>query len=89
MNVVISIVLLGAGLIGFYVMQWPNSLLFLLFLIIAYPPALATTVQTEWRARDIIEMYRIGVSQIPFLGGIISAVMGSNSKPPRPPRNNR
>jgi hypothetical protein len=83
MKYVISVLLLAAALIGFYLLQWPNAVLFLLFLIIAYPPALATTVADEIPSRDIVQMYRIGVSQIPALGGIINALMNRNSGPPR------
>jgi len=82
MNIVVSVLLLVAALVGFYFLQWPNAVLFLLFLIIAYPPALATTVADHIPARTILEMYRIGVSQIPFLGGIISALMGKNNQQP-------
>lgn len=80
MKIVVSVILLAAALAGFYFLQWPNAVLFLLFLVIAYPPALATTVADEIPSRDIVQMYKIGVSQIPFLGGIISAIMGTNSR---------
>jgi hypothetical protein len=87
MNVLVSIMLLIAAIVGFYLLPLSNAVLWLLFLIIAYVPALAATVAGRLPARNVVELYRIGVSQVPFVGDIIKALVFPPSKnDPDPPR---
>jgi hypothetical protein len=57
-----------------------KAVLWLIFFILAYPLALAFTVDGRLPSRDLKEIYIAGIAQIPFLGGIISPFL--NPTPP-------
>jgi len=75
MNIAISLLLLTASLLGFYLLETQKAILWLVFLIVAYPPALAFMRAGPLPATDLITLYRIGVSQIPFIGKIIQGLL--------------
>jgi len=54
----------------------PQAILWFLFLLIAYPPALAVTVVQNISSVEVVELYRIGVSQMPIIGGILQQLIG-------------
>jgi hypothetical protein len=83
MNILVSIILLSAAIGGFYVLQLSNAILFLIFLILAYPLALAVTIYGP--TKNVVEMYRLGASQIPAVGEIIKALLPPRDKPPSNP----
>src|SRR5215208_6285223 len=81
----ISALILGAGLLGFFILTpFSKAVLWLVFMIVAYPPALAFTKAGRLPSKDLIEVYRIGVSQIPFIGQAIVALMSHGQGKDRP-----
>jgi hypothetical protein len=81
MNIVISVILLGSAVGGFYWLDFSKAVLWLLFLIIAYPPALAFTKADPQPSADLLSLYRSGISQIPFVSQIISTLVSQRSVP--------
>jgi hypothetical protein len=77
MNIIVSLLLLGASLLGFVLLDIFKAALWLLFLIIAYPPALAVTSADPLPSGDVVELYRIGVSKIPVIGKILTPLFSS------------
>jgi len=68
-KIVISIILLGFSLAGFILLTWASAVLWLFFLIIAYPVALAfTAAKQTMDNRNLVEIYKAGLRQIPFIG---------------------
>jgi len=88
-KILVSVVILGFVLAGFVLLDPYKAVLWLLFMIIAYPPALAFAQAGRIPAKSLVEIYKAGISQIPFLGGIISQVLnptkGGETKPPDKP----
>src|SRR5271157_591545 len=68
-KIVISIILLGFALLGFVWLPWASAVLWLLFLIIAYPVALAFTASKQsMDNRNLAEIYKAGLMQVPVIG---------------------
>jgi hypothetical protein len=91
-KIFVSILVLGFGLSGFWILDPYKGVLWLIFFVLAYPPALAFTAAGKIPAGDLKEIYKIGVSQIPILGGIISLRPGppaNNKIPPKGPDESR
>jgi peptidoglycan/LPS O-acetylase OafA/YrhL len=77
MRIVITLIILAFALVGFYILGTGGGILWLLFFIVAYPPVLAFTASpTIKEETNLIELYRIGVSQIPFIGQTLSTLFG-------------
>mgnify|MGYP000869683809 CR=1 FL=1 len=67
-KIIISIILLGFSLAGFIFLPWASAVLWLFFLIIAYPVALAfTTAKQSMDNRNLVEIYKAGLKQIPVI----------------------
>lgn len=74
----ISIILLSFALAGFIFLPVVSAVLWLLFLIIAYPVALAfTTAKQSMDNRNLVEIYKAGIRQIPVIGKIIGNNLSS------------
>ena len=72
-KIVISIILLGFSLVGFILLPWISAVLWLLFLIIAYPVALAFTVARQsMDNHNLVEIYKAGLRQVPIIGRLFS-----------------
>jgi hypothetical protein len=68
-KIIISIILLGFALAGFIFLPWASAILWLFFLIIAYPVALAFTMAKQsMDNRNLVEIYKAGLRQIPVIG---------------------
>lgn len=78
MKVVGSILVFGFGLAGFIFLDWPKAVLWLLFVIAAYPVALAFTISGPLPSNDLVQLYKVGLSQLPVIGTIIESVSSSH-----------
>ena len=68
-KMLISIILLSIALAGFIWLPWYSSILWLIFFIVAYPVALAiTSAKQSMDNRNLIEIYKAGLTQVPVLG---------------------
>jgi len=77
-KIVISIILLGFSLAGFIFLPWASALLWLFFLIIAYPVALAFTAANQsMDNRNLVEIYKAGLRQIPAIGRFLGNKLSS------------
>lgn len=86
MNIVLSILVLGFGLGGFFCLPPYQATLWFLFVLVAYPVALAFTKGGRaWQAKDLIALYKVGVAQIPFIGGLLSAFFTTRTPPDQKP----
>ncbi|NLJ49551.1 MAG: hypothetical protein GX428_08205 [Candidatus Atribacteria bacterium] len=64
-----SVIILGIALLGFKYLTLFTAVLWLLFLIIAYPVALAFTVAKQsFDNRNLVEIYKAGLTQVPIIG---------------------
>ena len=64
-----SIILLSFALAGFVRLPWFSAVLWLIFLIVAYPVALAfTTSKQSMSNSNLVEIYKAGLSQVPVIG---------------------
>lgn len=81
MKLIYTIVIFGCGLVGFILIpDNPGRLLWLLFTIVAYPLILAillTKKPPTWTT--ILEMYKIGVGNIPAIGNVLSKILTPDS----------
>jgi hypothetical protein len=76
MNVVITIVIVGFAFSGFLLMEKWQAFLFLLFWIIAYPVALAFTMnRQQFSINSLVDLYNAGLTQVPILGKIFRSQM--------------
>jgi hypothetical protein len=67
-KIIIAIILLGSAFAGFMWLPPTGAVLWLVFLIVAYPVALAfTTAQQSMDNHNLVEIYKAGVNQIPVL----------------------
>lgn len=67
-KIVISIILLGFSLTGFIWLPWTSAFLWLIFLIVAYPVALAyTSAKQSMDNNSLVEIYKAGLRQFPVL----------------------
>jgi hypothetical protein len=72
-KVIVSIMVLGFALAGFALLSWSSALLWLIFLIVAYPVSLAFTfAKQSIDNHSLVEIYKAGVSQIPLLGKLFA-----------------
>lgn len=68
-KIVISIILLGFALAGFVWLPWYSSILWLIFLVVAYPVCLAfTAARQSMSNRNLAEIYKAGLAQVPVIG---------------------
>jgi len=68
-KIIISIILLGFALAGFIWLPWTSAVLWLIFLIVAYPVALAyTAAKQSMDNRNLAEIYKEGLKQVPVIG---------------------
>lgn len=85
-RIFISILLMGFGLGGFFVLQnWFQGVLWFLFLLVVYPLSLAFTTNVHQLERtDIVKLYEVGVSQIPLIGEFLTKFFfaSKDTKPP-------
>jgi hypothetical protein len=76
-NLVTLIVLLAIGLTGFYLLEPFPAVLWFLFVLVATPVVLAFVQGSETiRGMNLLELYRTGVAQIPFIGQLLSRLFG-------------
>jgi hypothetical protein len=69
LKIITSIILLSFALAGFIWLSWPRAFLWLIFLIVAYPVALAfTTAKQSMSNKSLTEIYKKGLLQVPVLG---------------------
>jgi hypothetical protein len=78
-----SLLVFGFGLTGFVILDYGKGVLWLIFVIAAYPLALAYTKAGPMPAEDLVQIYKIGVSQIPLIGHLAQGFWsrGSGSTP--------
>lgn len=77
-KVVSGFVVLILVLIGFAILPAFGSVLWLFFLIIAYPLIIAfTTSEQSMDNVNLVEMYKTGLTQVPFLGEFFSKILKS------------
>jgi hypothetical protein len=91
MQIITSIMVLGIGLAGFFFLDAFKATLWFFFILAAYPPALAVTRSGPWETRDVIQIYKLGISQIPFIGRYLSSTFNVQETPAPPidlPRDN-
>lgn len=69
-----AIVLLGAALGGFYVLPTIAALMWLVFLVVAYPIGLAFGIGESMDQKSLLELFRIGIGQIPVIGKMFSGI---------------
>ena len=74
MAIVVMVVMLGFGLLGFLILDRPKAILWFLFVLVAYPVANAATQVERWTDRSAIEIYKIGVTSIPGISGLLSLI---------------
>jgi hypothetical protein len=79
-RVLLTVLLLICSFAGFKLLDGGKAVLWLVFLGVAYPPALAASVTERWDAADVIEMYKIGVSQIPLFGSLLEKLFMTPDK---------
>ena len=73
-KIVISVILLGFALAGFIWLSWTSAALWLIFLIVAYPVALAfTTAEQSMDNRNLVEIYKAGLRQVPIIGKLFGS----------------
>jgi hypothetical protein len=76
-KILISVILLGFALAGFVWLPWTSAVLWLIFLIVAYPVALVyTTAKQSMDNRNLVEIYKAGLKQVPVIGKLFG------NKPP-------
>jgi hypothetical protein len=80
LNLIFTILILGTGIGGFYIM--PDNIragIFLFFLVWAYPLVLSFTragAVDKFTQGDLIALYKEGLTQIPIVGKLFSDVVG-------------
>jgi hypothetical protein len=68
-KIVISIILLSFALAGFVWLPLYSAILWLIFLVVAYPVALAyTTAKQSMDNRTLTKIYKAGLTQVPIIG---------------------
>jgi hypothetical protein len=73
-KIAISIVLLSFALAGFFWLQWYSALLWLIFLVVSYPVALAyTAAEQSLDNRDLVQIYKAGLKQVPIIGKLLNS----------------
>jgi hypothetical protein len=83
LRVVLSALLLVCALVGFAILGWPGSVLWLVFLIVAYPLGLAYAMGEPLAGKDLVQIYRIGAAQIPAIGKLLEHIgIGRGTRPP-------
>jgi len=92
MRIIVSIVILAFAVAGFYLLHLGQGFLWLVFLLLGYPLALAITVKPDAISEQtILEMYKFGAQQIPGVGQVImkfaERVGGSISSAPNRKKN--
>jgi hypothetical protein len=85
MPVIISVVILAFALSGFLFLQAFQATLWLIFWVAAYPVALAFNRGDPLRGEQLVEIYKAGLTQIPFIGQFFATSMG---RPPTTPKDN-
>lgn len=71
---IVSIILLGFALAGFIWLPLTSAILWLIFLIVAYPVALAfTTAKQSMDNRSLTEIYKAGLRQVPVIGKLFGS----------------
>lgn len=58
---------------GFLLLDFWKGVLWLMFLIAAYPLCISYTVAGELPANKLVEMYKLGLAQIPVIGKLFPA----------------
>ncbi len=81
MVIVLTILILGFALSGFLFLPAYQATLWLLFWIVAYPVALSFTRAKPLQGRNLVEVYKAGLTQIPFIGDLLARIFDSPSKP--------
>jgi hypothetical protein len=72
-KIVIAIFLLGIALAGFIQLPGYSATLWLIFLVVAYPVALAFTAAGQsMNNRNLVEIYKAGLTQVPIIGKLFS-----------------
>jgi hypothetical protein len=69
------IIVLGFALSGFFLFRTNRTiaLIWLLFFIIALPPSFALIFESQkLKGQNLVEMYKIGVAAIPYIGKMIN-----------------
>jgi hypothetical protein len=73
-KVIVSVILLGFALAGFVWLPFTSATLWLIFLIVAYPVALAfTTANQSMDNHSLTEIYKAGLTQVPLIGNLFRA----------------
>jgi hypothetical protein len=85
MPVIISIVILAFALSGFLFLQAFQATLWLLFWVTAYPVALSFTRGAPLGGEKLVDIYKAGLTQVPFIGQLFATFIGS---PPATPKGN-
>jgi hypothetical protein len=73
LKVLLTIVILGFALSGFFFLQPFQAVLWLLFWIVSYPVALAFTTGESLKGAEMVEIYKQGLTQVPVVGQIFAA----------------
>jgi hypothetical protein len=84
MNVLVSVIFLGLALLGFKILGTMEALFWLILLIVGFPPALAFIIHGGPERKDLLELYRIGTSQIPIIGELIKHIWPSVNQRQQP-----
>jgi hypothetical protein len=87
MNVFITLGVIGLALLGFFSLAPYGATLWLLFLIVALPPALVYTdpvTRRRLKEASVLKVYEAGLKQVPVIGNLVSRLF-SKDKPPGPP----
>jgi hypothetical protein len=83
MRIIVAIVIFAFAVAGFYLLHFGQACLWLIFLLLGYPLALAITVRPESLSdQTILEMYKFGAQQMPAISQIITKLMEKRSGPP-------
>ncbi len=73
-KIIISIILLGFALAGFIWLPFTSAILWLIFLVVAYPVALAfTTAKQSMDNQNLVEIYKAGLRQVPVIGKLFGS----------------
>jgi hypothetical protein len=86
-NLVTLIVLLAFGLAGFYFLEsLVKAVLWFVFVLVVAPVILAYVQNAQSiKGKSLLDLYRIGVAQLPFIGDLLAKVFGRTQAKPDAP----
>ena len=81
MNLLLTALVMGLGLAGFKLLNTTQAILWFLFCLVALPIILSVPKVPQMASPDFITLYKIGASQIPFVGDLLLKQLGMPQGP--------